>query len=118
MSLEIHDISKAARLSRPRWRPPDHRDRQPRWYRCAGAGKSTLFSVVSGFARADEGQIRPDGQSLDSLSPPARARAGMVRTFQVPREFRHLTVRENLMAAAPKQTGESLLGLFFVGPGA
>ena len=37
----------------------------------------------------------------------------MVRTFQVPREFRHLTVRENLMAAAPNQTGESLLGLFF-----
>jgi branched-chain amino acid transport system ATP-binding protein len=37
----------------------------------------------------------------------------MVRTFQVPREFRHLTVRENLMAAAPTQTGESLLGLFF-----
>jgi branched-chain amino acid transport system ATP-binding protein len=76
-----------------------------------GAGKSTLFSVVSGFDRADEGQIRLDGQSLDGLSPPARARAGMVRTFQVPREFRHLTVRENLMAAAPMQIGESLLGL-------
>lgn len=78
-----------------------------------GAGKSTLFSVVSGFVSADEGQIFLDGQSLDGLSPPARARAGMVRTFQVPREFRHLTVRENLMAAAPEQTGENLLGLFF-----
>ena len=115
MSLEIHDISKAfggfraldgVRLTIKAGSlfgiiGPN------------GAGKSTLFSVVSGFARADEGQIRLDGQSLDSLSPPARARAGMVRTFQVPREFRHLTVRENLMAAAPNQTGESLLGLFF-----
>jgi branched-chain amino acid transport system ATP-binding protein len=36
----------------------------------------------------------------------------MVRTFQVPREFRHLTVRENLMVAAPGQTGENLLNLF------
>ena len=115
MSLEIHDISKAfggfraldgVRLTIETGSlfgiiGPN------------GAGKSTLFSVVSGFARADEGQIRLDGHSLDSLSPPARARTGMVRTFQVPREFRHLTVRENLMAAAPNQTGESLLGLFF-----
>ena len=36
----------------------------------------------------------------------------MIRTFQVPREFHHLTVRENLMAAAPGQSGEGLLGLF------
>jgi branched-chain amino acid transport system ATP-binding protein len=37
----------------------------------------------------------------------------MVRTFQVPREFAHLTVRENLMAAAPGQSGENLVDLFF-----
>jgi branched-chain amino acid transport system ATP-binding protein len=78
-----------------------------------GAGKSTLFSVISGFVPADEGQILLDGKAIDSLSAPARARAGMVRTFQVPREFRHMTVRENLMAAAPKQTGENLFGVFF-----
>jgi branched-chain amino acid transport system ATP-binding protein len=78
-----------------------------------GAGKSTLFSVISGFAPADEGHIFLDGKPIDGLSAPARARAGMVRTFQVPREFRHLTVRENLMAAAPDQTGENLVGVFF-----
>jgi branched-chain amino acid transport system ATP-binding protein len=37
----------------------------------------------------------------------------MVRTFQVPKEFSHLTVRENLLAAAPSQSGERLLDLFF-----
>jgi branched-chain amino acid transport system ATP-binding protein len=78
-----------------------------------GAGKSTLFAVISGFARADAGEVRLNGRSIDGLSPPQRARAGMVRTFQVPREFAHLTVRENLMASAPDQTGESLFGLFF-----
>lgn len=78
-----------------------------------GAGKSTLFSVISGFVAADAGEVRLNGNRIDSLSPPQRARAGMLRTFQVPREFSHLTVRENLMASAPDQTGESLLGLFF-----
>jgi branched-chain amino acid transport system ATP-binding protein len=77
-----------------------------------GAGKSTLFSVISGFMPADAGTVRLDGRTIDNLSAPARARAGMVRTFQVPREFRHLTVRENLLASAPHQTGESLVGLF------
>lgn len=80
-----------------------------------GAGKSTLFAVISGFAQADAGEVRLGGQALTGLPPAARAQAGMVRSFQVPREFRHLTVRENLLAAAPGQTGESLFGLFFRG---
>ena len=77
-----------------------------------GAGKSTLFSVVSGFIRADAGHVALEGRRLDGMGPAARARAGLVRTFQVPREFGHLSVRQNLMAAAPGQTGERLLGLF------
>jgi branched-chain amino acid transport system ATP-binding protein len=77
-----------------------------------GAGKSTLFSVISGFMPTDGGEILLDGRPITSLSPQARARSGMVRTFQVPREFSHLTVRENLMAAAPGQIGEGLIGLF------
>jgi branched-chain amino acid transport system ATP-binding protein len=77
-----------------------------------GAGKSTLFSVVSGFIAADAGSISLDGRPLDRLGAAARAQAGMVRTFQVPREFHHMTVRENLMTAAPGQSGEGLFGLF------
>jgi branched-chain amino acid transport system ATP-binding protein len=77
-----------------------------------GAGKSTLFSAVTGFLKPASGSVTLDGMPLDGLSPVARARRGMVRTFQVPREYAHLTVRENLMAAAPGQTGEGLLGLF------
>jgi branched-chain amino acid transport system ATP-binding protein len=51
------------------------------------------------------------GRTLDGTGPVERARAGMVRTFQVPREFRHMTVRENLCAAAPDQPGEHLINL-------
>jgi branched-chain amino acid transport system ATP-binding protein len=78
-----------------------------------GAGKSTLFSVISGFMAQDSGHVSLGATALDRLSPPARALAGMVRTFQVPREFSHLTVRENLMASAPGQAGEGLVSLFF-----
>jgi len=77
-----------------------------------GAGKSTLFSVISGFLRQSSGQIRLGGRTLDGAGAAERARAGMVRTFQVPREFRHMTVRENLYAAAPDQPGEHLINLF------
>jgi branched-chain amino acid transport system ATP-binding protein len=76
-----------------------------------GAGKSTLFSVISGFLSQSSGHIRLGGRSLDRTGAVERARAGMVRTFQVPREFRHLTVRENLYAAAPDQPGEHLINL-------
>lgn len=77
-----------------------------------GAGKSTLFSLITGFIEADSGSVTLHGQTLDRLKPDQRARAGMVRTFQVPREFARLSVRENLAAAYPDQTGESLIGLF------
>jgi branched-chain amino acid transport system ATP-binding protein len=76
-----------------------------------GAGKSTLFSLITGFIEG-EGSVSLGGRVLDRAAPFERARAGMVRTFQVPREFTHLTVRENLMAAGPLQAGEGLLSVF------
>jgi branched-chain amino acid transport system ATP-binding protein len=76
-----------------------------------GAGKSTLFSVISGFLAQKDGSIALGGRTLDGKGAAERAKAGMVRTFQVPREFRHLTVRENLHAAAPDQPGEHLINL-------
>ncbi len=78
-----------------------------------GAGKSTLFAVVSGFQAADRGEVLFEGVSLAGLGVPARVRLGLGRTFQVPREFRYLTVRENLMVAAPDQAGEALVNVFF-----
>ncbi len=78
-----------------------------------GAGKSTFFSLVTGFIEGQGGSVTLDDRAIGSLSPQERARAGMVRTFQVPREYTHLTVRENLMAAAPGQAGDSLVNVFF-----
>jgi branched-chain amino acid transport system ATP-binding protein len=77
-----------------------------------GAGKSTLFSLLTGFQPADAGEIRFAGRDITRIGAIERARAGLVRTFQVPREFAHLTVRENLMAAMPGQPGEALVNVF------
>jgi branched-chain amino acid transport system ATP-binding protein len=82
-----------------------------------GAGKSTLFSVITGFLGADAGAISFDGVKIQTLSPQARARRGLARTFQVPRPFADLSVRENLMVAAASQTGERVLSLL-LRPGA
>ena len=79
-----------------------------------GAGKSTLFNLVAGVYAPDEGAIRFRGDRIDGLPPYEMAARGLVKTFQIPREFGALTVLENVMVAAPEQPGErpfrSLLG--------
>jgi branched-chain amino acid transport system ATP-binding protein len=76
-----------------------------------GAGKSTVLGLVSGFVRLDAGRITFDGRDVAALPAHRRARLGIVRTFQLPREFRALTAIENLLVAAPGQRGESVAGV-------
>jgi ABC-type branched-subunit amino acid transport system ATPase component/ABC-type branched-subunit amino acid transport system permease subunit len=76
-----------------------------------GAGKSTVLGIVSGFLRADAGELTFDGDDVGGISAYQRARRGIVRTFQLPREFRGLTTLENLVVAVPSQRGESALGV-------
>jgi branched-chain amino acid transport system permease protein len=76
-----------------------------------GAGKSTVLGLVSGFVRPDAGRITFGGRDIAHLPAHRRARLGIVRTFQLPREFRALTVIENLLVAAPGQLGESAAGV-------
>lgn len=64
-----------------------------------GAGKSTLFALMMGELQPSSGEIRLDGRDMRRLSAQARARAGIGRTFQTPRLFAGLSVRENLTAA-------------------
>ena len=73
-----------------------------------GAGKSTLFAAIAGQQSASAGRIVFDGQDVTPLAPFQRAQRGLVRTFQVPREFKSLTVHENLLAAGPNPEGEQL----------
>ncbi|MFB6071349.1 MAG: ABC transporter ATP-binding protein [Halobacterium sp.] len=75
-----------------------------------GAGKSTLFNCITGVHAIDGGEIRLDGDPIQGLSPNEVAHRGVGRTFQTPKTFRGMTVRENLAFAAGGQTGERALG--------
>lgn len=77
-----------------------------------GAGKSTLFAVVSGQLDADGGRVTFADTEITGLPLLRRARLGLGRTFQVPREFAHLTVRENFLVAARREYGETLRSVF------
>ena len=77
-----------------------------------GAGKSTLFNLLSGVIRPQAGRVHYKGADITRLPPFRRARLGMVRTFQLSREFGRLTVLENLMLAPQMQPGERLWPLF------
>jgi branched-chain amino acid transport system ATP-binding protein len=76
-----------------------------------GAGKSTLFNVIAGLYAPDTGTIHFEGRPLDGLPPHAIVRRGLIKTFQIPRELRNLTVLENLMIAAPPTAGDRITDL-------
>ena len=75
-----------------------------------GAGKTTMLAVLAGTLPATSGSIIFDGEDITRLPAYARARRGLVRTFQLPSEFARLTVLENLLVAAPDNRGDSLWG--------
>ena len=64
-----------------------------------GAGKSTLVGLLAGALPADSGQIVFDGKDITALPASERARRGIARTYQIPRPFMDMSVRENLLAA-------------------
>jgi branched-chain amino acid transport system permease protein len=69
-----------------------------------GSGKSTFINVVSGHYRADSGSLVFEGEELIGLPAHRIARAGIARTYQVPRPFAHLTVLQNV--ALPPMFGQ------------
>jgi branched-chain amino acid transport system ATP-binding protein len=71
-----------------------------------GAGKTTFFNLLTGFERADSGTWSFEGANLSGKPAYRIARAGMVRTFQIPRALARLTVLDNVKLAAPRQRGE------------
>ena len=73
-----------------------------------GAGKTTLFNLITGFLRPSGGRILFQGERIDGLPPHRIFHRGVVRTFQIPRELKTMTVLENLMLVPPGQVGEQI----------
>ncbi|MEN3293411.1 MAG: branched-chain amino acid transport system ATP-binding protein [Burkholderiales bacterium] len=72
-----------------------------------GAGKTTMFGIVSGLIVPDQGAVILDGVDITALAAYERCRAGIGRTFQVPRPFLGLTVFENVLVGARFGSGAS-----------
>ncbi len=65
-----------------------------------GAGKTTLINQLSGELPADEGRIIFDGQDISALPVHQRARAGLLRSYQITSIFEEFSVAENAVLAA------------------
>ena len=71
-----------------------------------GAGKTTLFNLVSGAMSPSSGEILFRGRRTEGTSMHRTFELGLVRTFQIPREMKRMTVLENLMLVPAPQLGE------------
>ena len=64
-----------------------------------GSGKTTLVNLLSGTARPTAGEITADGLAVSGMPPHQIAHVGIARTYQVPRPFSSMTVRDNVATA-------------------
>jgi branched-chain amino acid transport system permease protein len=64
-----------------------------------GSGKTTLVNLIAGTFRPSSGEIRVAGQSTAGLAPHRIAHLGVARTYQIPRPFQSMTVRDNVAVA-------------------
>lgn len=78
-----------------------------------GAGKSTLFNCITGVYTPDSGRITLDSEEIQSLPSNKIVKQGIGRTYQTPKIFRGMTVKENLAFAAKDQTGENAIQALF-----
>lgn len=65
-----------------------------------GSGKTTLFNVINGVIAPDEGRVLFEGWDVTRMPPYKRAAMGIARTFQIPKPWPNLSVRENVAIGA------------------
>jgi len=78
-----------------------------------GAGKTTLFNLITGLEKPTKGHVHFNGTSLTGKSALDIARQGVIRLYQQPRLFKNLSVWENLVSAAHRNSGDNFLSLIF-----
>lgn len=61
-----------------------------------GSGKSTFVNCLTGALKPEEGRVTFSDTDVTAMPAWRRARSGLARSFQIPRPFRGLTVRQNI----------------------
>ena len=64
-----------------------------------GSGKTTAINVISGLYAPDGGDVALEGASIGGVASHKLVHRGINRTFQVPKPFLSLTVRQNVEVA-------------------
>ena len=62
-----------------------------------GSGKTTLINCISGALYNEQGKVNFEGSDVTGTTASSRAKLGIIRTFQIPRPFRSMTIIENLL---------------------
>jgi branched-chain amino acid transport system ATP-binding protein len=71
-----------------------------------GAGKTTCFNLIAGALPATSGTVKFNGRPTTALPPEKIAALGIIRTFQIVRPMRGMTVLENAMIGAFARTSD------------
>jgi len=74
-----------------------------------GSGKTTLINIISGMLKPDNGKIIFDGNDITRKGLYDTFKTGLVRTWQIPQPFNHLTTLENFVVSSGINVGESFL---------
>lgn len=72
-----------------------------------GAGKTTLFNLISGEIKPDAGEVLFNGTNIAFDPTYKKCRAGIARTYQIPRPFLNMTVLENVLVGSIFGAGRS-----------
>src|SRR6201994_179209 len=64
-----------------------------------GSGKTTAINVISGLYAPDGGEVVLEGASIGAVASHKLVHRGVNRTFQIPKPFLSLTVRQNVEVA-------------------
>ncbi len=72
-----------------------------------GAGKTTFFNLVTGVYRPDAGRVTFLGRDITHMPRQNRCRAGLGRTYQIPKPFSDMSVFENVLVCAAYGRGAS-----------
>ncbi|CAN5239116.1 hypothetical protein BH11ACT4_BH11ACT4_14620 [soil metagenome] len=75
-----------------------------------GAGKSTLMGIAAGVIVPDRGSVQIDGVPLDPATPGLATELGVAVVYQHSSTITDLTIRENLVLAAPASHRTRYLG--------